>query len=69
MKNGIFYVSCIRISDPSCTCLVDRTEFPVNKGNMSKIQPCHAHLLNCIDCDCEAADAPIKIEWTSAKTL
>ena len=44
---GIFYVSCIRISDPSFTCLVDdRAKFPVKIGNVSKIQPCHAHFLH-----------------------
>ena len=32
---------------PCCTCLVDDTaKFPVKEGNVSKIQPCHAHFLN-----------------------
>ena len=42
-----FLCVLIRKSDPYCTCLVDdRAKFPVKEGNVSKIQPCHAHFLN-----------------------
>ena len=38
---------CIKISDPSCTYLVDdRAKFPIYKLNVSKIQCSRTHFLN-----------------------
>ena len=39
-KNGIVYVSCIMISHPSCTCLVDdRDIFTVKNKMYLKFSP------------------------------